>query len=301
MQYLFEYSDTINRPYETFVFDASRTNFPVRSHWHYYTEIIYMRTGSAMVECDGTTYVLEEGDLIIFYPEAVHALYSAKGLPIIFEGIKFDANALHAPNSYTPRLSRVLQKAREDKKLPVIFREEKIREWNFERFFKTCREELREHKYGYDIVVHNTITELLLKIIRIWDENGFNMDILSPEPENRTKESIRSIAEYIDEHSGEELRVEKLAERCAMSYSFFAKSFHELYGKSCKEYIEEIRIVKAEDMLLFTSQNLSWIAQETGFSDSSHLIKTFTRYKGITPKQYRLKHHRITETPGKNQ
>lgn len=295
MQYLFEYSDTLNRPYEAFVFDASRTNFPVRSHWHYYTEIIYMRTGRAMVECDGTTYVLEEGDMIIFYPEAVHAIYSAKGLPIIFEGLKFDANALHAPSSYTPRINRILQKARSDKNLPVIFREEKIRNLNIERYFKTCREELREKKYGYNIILHNTISELLLNIIRLWDEKGFDLQILAIEPEQYAKESIRSIAAYIDEHSGEPLRVEELAEKCAMSYSFFAKSFHELYGKSCKEYIEEIRIVKAEDMLLFTSQNLSWIAQETGFSDSSHLIKTFTRYKGITPKQYRMQHQKKTQ------
>jgi len=73
-----------------------------------------------------------------------------------------------------------------------------------------------------------------------------------------------------------------------MSYSYFAKSFHNLYGRSCKEYIEFIRISKAEELLLFTDCDLSYISQETGFADSSHLIKTFRRLKGMTPRQYKL-------------
>ena len=57
---------------------------------------------------------------------------------------------------------------------------------------------------------------------------------------------------------------------------------------SCKEYIEYIRVTKAEDLLLFSDYDLTYISQETGFSDCSHMIKTFRKYKNITPKQYRL-------------
>lgn len=290
MQYLYEYSDTMKRPYEAFYFDASKNVFPVRPHWHYYTEIIMINAGTVMVESDGVTYVLEPGDLFIFYPESVHAIYAVAGFPIIFTGLKFDVNKLHAPNSYTPRLGNILQRARSDKKVSVIFREEKIRSLNLMQFFNICLSELENRTWGYDVIVHNTISELLIHLIRIWCEKGFNIELAASSPDAKKAESIRSIPAYIDEHSGENLRVEELAKICNMSYSFFAKSFHELYGRSCKEYIELMRVSKVEDMLLFTSRNLLWIALETGFSDSSHLIKTFTRYKGITPKQFRLKH-----------
>ena len=288
MQYLFEYADTMKSPYEAFVYDASKSAFPVRPHWHYFMEIIFMKEGQAMFESDGTTYVLEKGDIIIFYPESVHAIYAVSGFPIIYDVVKFDVNKLHAPNSYTPRLGAVIQAARAEKKLSVVFREEKLRGLNIERFFDTCIAELNGRRYGYDLITHNTISELLITIIRLWYEKGFSPDKISVEPENAA--TIRSITAYIDEHSGDNIRVEDLAEKCGMSYSFFAKSFHDLYGRSCKEYIEFMRVTKAEDMLLFTSHSLSWIAQETGFSDSSHLIKTFRRWKGSTPKQFRLDH-----------
>ena len=41
MNSLFEYTDTLNAPYEAFLFDASKEVFPVRSHWHYFMEVMY--------------------------------------------------------------------------------------------------------------------------------------------------------------------------------------------------------------------------------------------------------------------
>ena len=83
-------------------------------------------------------------------------------------------------------------------------------------------------------------------------------------------------------------KVTEIAEKCGMSYSYFAKKFREVYGMSCKEYIERMRIFKAEEFLLFTDHDLSYISQETGFSDCSHMIKSFKNLRGITPKQFRM-------------
>ena len=58
---------------------------------------------------------------------------------------------------------------------------------------------------------------------------------------------------------------------------------------SCKEYIEAMRIYKVEELLLFTQYDLSRISQETGFSDCSHMIKSFKKRRGITPKQFRMR------------
>ena len=92
-----------------------------------------------------------------------------------------------------------------------------------------------------------------------------------------------NITEYIDLHLDEDLKVSDLAKRCNMSYSHFAKSFREMYGRSCKEHLEMLRVEKAEEMLKFTDYSLSDIAQELGYSDSSHFIREFKKHKGVTP------------------
>ena len=56
--------------------------------------------------------------------------------------------------------------------------------------------------------------------------------------------------------------------------------------QSCKEYIEFVRINRVTDLLLFTNLDLTYISQETGFSDCSNLIRTFRKWKGCTPRQW---------------
>lgn len=76
-----------------------------------------------------------------------------------------------------------------------------------------------------------------------------------------------------------------------MSYSHFAKLFRENYGRSCKEYITYIRLNKAQDLLLHTDYDLNYIALETGFFDCSHFIRKYKKWRGVTPKQERMKKH----------
>lgn len=46
---------------------------------------------------------------------------------------------------------------------------------------------------------------------------------------------------------------------------------------------------KAQDLLFHTDYDLNYIAQETGFFDCSHFIRTYKKWKGITLKQERLR------------
>ena len=83
--------------------------------------------------------------------------------------------------------------------------------------------------------------------------------------------------------------MEDLAARCGLSYPWFAKKFREIYGISCKDYIEQIRVAQVEKYLLFTDLDLMRISELTGYADCSHMIKNFKRIMDTTPGQYRLK------------
>lgn len=133
--------------------------------------------------------------------------------------------------------------------------------------------------------VQSNIYTLLIEFARKTEKEI----ITSKENHTDTDFSFYHILEYIDTHSGEPLEIHELAEMCHMSYSHFAKLFRENYGRSCKEYITYIRLNKAQDLLFHTDYDLNFIAQETGFFDCSHFIRTYKKWKGITPKQERLK------------
>jgi len=254
-------------------------------------EILYMLEGTALVECDGQSYVAQEGDLILFHPETVHAIYTATNVPLKYDVLKFDVNRLYTENSYAPKLRVILDSASKSSKAGIFFKESQLEGLVVSDIFEECCKELEQQDYGYDIVIHNKICYLLVQIIRLWRHAGFNTDAAAAHA--RETNSIHAITSYIDSHVGEVIRVEDLAEMCNMSYSYFAKNFKQYYGRSCKEYIEFIRVSKAADLLLFTDFDLSYISQETGFSDSSHLIKIFRKWKGVTPKQFKKQHMEV--------
>lgn len=284
MSGLFEKSDSLNNPIECFVFDAGRQIFPVKPHWHYFAELIYMLDGRAEMRCGDNLYTLNKGEMIIFHPSEVHSIYSSDGCLPVYAVLKFDINRFNLTPAYAPKLRSIFRYAK-NSGMRIFFDGSAAERLECGRIWSVCLSEFTHYKYGRDLVLQSNIYELLMNIIRLWLEDGLVIDSrLIPQTEDH---SIENITEYIDLMLSENLKVTDIAVQCGLSYSCFAKKFHEQYGMSCKQYIERMRLYKAEEFLLFTDFDLNYISQETGFSDCSHLIKSFKKYKGVTPRQFR--------------
>ena len=284
MNQLFEYGDIINNPIECFYFSSETDPFPVRAHWHYYMEIIYMISGTATIFVDNTTYPVSQGDLILFHPQSVHAIQAEE--PVHYAVIKFDINVLNSAHGSSLKLRNIFRNARANN-MPVYFPKEALAPYDILTTFQRCIQEIHQQSYGSHQLIQCKINELLIEIIRYWITGGFIIDDTSYHEEDY---DIYSITEYIDHHLNAELSVPEIAKACNMSYSYFAKKFPAVYGKTCKEYLEEQRLYKVEEYLLYTNFDLNYIAQETGFSDCSHMIKSFKKRHNTTPKKYRDDH-----------
>ncbi len=287
MDTLFEYRDILNSRYEAFIDGLNFSHLNVKSHWHYFMEIIYVISGTAVVTIDGESTVLKEGGVAMFFPRSIHSIEKDKDNHTQYYVLKFDINRINIANSYTPKLSALFSRAKESKKASLVISHEDLKNYPVRKYFENCIKEVQTENYGYDLIIHGYIVSLLVNIIRFWRDNGFDTDAVMDNINE--KNTIYTITEYINENSESVLKVEDLARKCNVSYSYFAREFKKIYGRSCKEYIEFIRVLKVENMLLFTDYDLSFISQEIGFSDSSHLIKTFKKVKGMTPKQYKKK------------
>ena len=285
MHNLFEPGDLLNSPYEAFIFDTSKHLFPIRQHWHHYMEILLVTKGSIIVQCDHKEHTLNKGDMISISPKSMHSIYSKTNEQAVYYVLKFDLNRFRENAGYITQIRSAVLQAQNSPFTFNFFPASTINKYHISEYITGCVREYSQKDYGYYLVIHSYLTNLLICMLRIWRENGF---VPTHEATALSDNSVETITEYIDAHSNQPLKVEKLASRCNMSYSFFAKKFKQLYGRSCKEYIEYIRVTKAEDMLLFTDYDLSYISQTTGFADCSHMIKTFKKYKNITPKQFRL-------------
>ena len=287
MNQLFEYGDIINRPIECFYFNSEYNKYPVRSHWHYYMEVLYMQAGVGTVVADNKLYKLYPGDLILFHPQSIHSIESDE--PIRFAGFKFDINIMNQFQNSSLKLRNIFRNAKANN-MPIYFPAGSMSDFDAFPLFHKCIDEIHHQSYGTWQLVQCRINELLIQVIRYWISNGFVIDDISYHEDTY---DIYTITEYIDQHLNAELTVPEIAEACNMSYSYFAKKFPSVYGKTCKEYLEERRLYKVEEYLLYTNFDLNYIAQETGFSDCSHMIKSFRKKHDETPKKFRDEHRRI--------
>ena len=161
-----------------------------------------------------------------------------------------------------------------------------LQDFSVDKMIESCISEIKEQRYGYDMIVSSIVTTLLTSLMRVWLNRGLRPEEIIQGSISSNKE-FEEITGYIKKHYNETLQVQHLADRCNMSYSYFAKLFRKTYNQSCKEYIEFIRLNKVQDLLRFTNLDLTYISQETGFSDCSHLIRTFKKKIGTTPKKWR--------------
>lgn len=286
MDELFEYSDSLNAPFQAFTGNWKT----VKPHWHYFTEMIYLVSDSLYAEVDGRQYTMNPGDLIIFHPKQIHSFLDypvkeAATQPTYFYAIKFDDMILSNTTPGSPKLPKLLNSDNQNNPPSNLLLADDLKYDAVKLFFENCIWEVNHKEFGYDIKVASTISLIITTVFRIWLKHGFRFNTKSTFDQFSSKDF--SVLEYIDSHSSENINIEELASKCGMCYSNFAKQFKNQYGRTCKEYIEFIRICKADTLLLYTDKTLDYISQETGFTDASHFIRTYKKIRGITPKQRR--------------
>ena len=99
---------------------------------------------------------------------------------------------------------------------------------------------------------------------------------------------IQDAARYISENCNDDLSLQKLSKKYAMSPSHFSRQFKAVTGVCLNEYINISRITAAEKLLLNTNMPITKIAMECGFNDSNYFAAVFKKIKGITPKKYSI-------------
>ncbi|MFF2888547.1 helix-turn-helix domain-containing protein [Paenibacillus sp. NPDC057967] len=128
--------------------------------------------------------------------------------------------------------------------------------------------------------------ELLLMIIS-WHEQQLRQ--AAAEADDASAGIGRSI-QYMNVYYSDALTVEQLADIAWIEPWKYPRLFKEITGKSPLQYLNDMRMDKAKQLLVSGEDKLSGIAQQIGFANEYYFSRRFKQTIGIAPGQYRRNH-----------
>jgi len=105
--------------------------------------------------------------------------------------------------------------------------------------------------------------------------------------EPRPQQWFETTVEYLREHYNEPLSLRKLSELVYLSPNYICSLFKEHTGRNISDYLTELRIEKAKELLGEQGIKVYEVAHRVGYADSRYFNKLFKKHTGMNLSDYR--------------
>lgn len=97
---------------------------------------------------------------------------------------------------------------------------------------------------------------------------------------------VAAALSYVADHLAEPLTVTALAAQVSLSTSAFSQLFRQMTGRSPYQFVKEMRLNRARELLLLGRLGVVDVSRTVGYTSASHFIKEFRGRFGTTPRDY---------------
>lgn len=91
---------------------------------------------------------------------------------------------------------------------------------------------------------------------------------------------------YMEEHYSQNVTIEQLARIAEVSPKYFVDLYKKTYGSSAMDYLAELRISRAKQMMIQSHAKLREIAHQVGYNDEFYFSRKFKKAVGVSPTLY---------------
>lgn len=254
-------------------------------------ELLYIKTGKAIITIEDELYTGTQGDLFIFKPRQRHSIRIITDAPLVQPHIHFDLL------SYPDR-----------KEVPISFKnlhemtpeeERHIRPDVTEAFISPFPNYIRPQSPLYieqlifDVIhAYNNpglFPEITLKwlFLRLWAQLLSEITYLRDTRKESKSESVSKVKLYLEHNVDRRISLEELARVNHFSKSYLSRLFKEAYQISPLHYHATLRVQKAKDLIRYTNMSLTEIAAVMDFENLQDFSRVFKKLEGVPPSYYR--------------
>ena len=251
--------------------------FPL--HLHNEFEVLRIYEGKTIFNIFDKKITVEEGDVIFVNSLVPHSTQIFKDSRAFF--VQFSVNMTSGDDSthFSKYLSRFINY---DNESYVLIKSGTESNREISDLLEEIRIENFERRHAFDEFIKADIHKLIAILYR-------SRVIKSPysffKSENVTR--IAPVLEYIDKHYAEEITLSELAGLLNVNESYLCRMFKRIVNTSIVQYLNFVRVCKAEKLLISTDKSIAEISYESGFSSVSYFNRTFKKHKFTTPSTYK--------------
>lgn len=288
MHYL-DYNEQIQHrtgdfPMAYYYVDERHPRYHMPMHWHRESEILYIRSGALRLYIDDRELCAKAGDLLIIGGGVIHG-----GDPenCVYECLVYDPKPIlmyveACKRTVSPMMNRSIFIGAN------LFRDDDSFAGALNRLYLYGEGGIA----GSELKMLGALYEFYGMLIE--HMNNEQLDVFYTRSGQKA-EQLKPALEYIETHYGQNITLDELARLTGLSAKYFCRYFKTIVHRSPIDYLNYYRIECASHFLTSSDMTVAEIAQHCGYNDSSFFIKQFKKYKGTTPKQYRI-HPVQTET-----
>lgn len=270
---------------EFFVQKNPNAGVTARAHIHPAIEFIYITQGTFQIGIDSEQFTAGAGDLVLFRANAIHTTrligdcageyYVLKIDPTLLFQIFFggDINGCVIPfiHRNTGDISFFSSSDIPEETKHIL--DLMIYEFNHsDRFFFAVE---RAHAAAFLVSLLRTVIKNESYLIDGGDINEKSVAL------------IHECVKYVNENYASDITPTECAASIHLSYSYFAKLFRAVMGKTFKEYLTGVRLAKAHNILVSTDLPITDVAASCGYSNLSYFISEYKKMYGKTPREAR--------------
>ena len=246
-------------------------------HSHSILEIAYILSGKGQYLIDGVTYDVKQGDLLVCNPGVMHqSIITNPSDPTLeFVAGITDLHFLNMePNSLTLPNGPVLSLSNEVKR----------------EISRCCYEIIDENmttQPGRYYLVQAQMIKILILLYRSIAEKPKDEVVGVPFESYSKSYVVQRIIQYLRANYSQHVSLDQIAQNMYLSPVYISKIFKEKTGDSPINYLIQIRLGKAKEMLEENRGSIRTIAAQVGYDDVYHFSKLFKKYYGVSPLYYR--------------
>lgn len=279
------HTNQTEKPFEIQVLEL--TEWKQRPQQNNFFEIVYILKGEGGQCINYNNYRYQEGSIFLLPPLKCHSFTIESPTQFIFLKFNnqfFNKKYNHSSNfeEWFKEASYILANYQQTPGELIGYEKDKL------HLISLIQIILHESQQPNDNTL-DIIISLMVSILHIVLRNIKHTFIETVDQKHDKR--LTEITNYIQDNicNSKQLKIEVLAEKFAISRYYMSEYFKKQMGMPLKEYILRSKLKLVEIRLLCSDYNINQIADELGFSDSSHLARTFKKYSHQSIKEFRNK------------